>query len=166
MDDQGQTATPPNTNPQNPHVQIPHNVQTHPEAPNHAAKEIRISTPTWQISAADWKLIHVQKYVKDGWPNWDKFLKEFNETFSPIDKQGDTQIKLWNLRQTGRVDNYISELQLLAAHSGITEDSALIKYFIKGLNPKIVENMFDRETVPTQVNDWYKYAAIYDSNYQ
>ncbi|KAF5313558.1 hypothetical protein D9758_018925 [Tetrapyrgos nigripes] len=45
-------------------------------------------------SAADGKLIRVQKYMKNGWPDWDKFLGEFNETFSPINEQGDAWIKL------------------------------------------------------------------------
>ncbi|KAF5343187.1 hypothetical protein D9758_016925 [Tetrapyrgos nigripes] len=158
-------------------ISLKYGTSPHPEMTNHAAKEIRISTPTpfkgdrkktmqfiadvilylgcnQEIydtnkkkisfalsymkggSAADWKLIHVQRYTNDRWPDWDGFIKEFNKTFSSIDKQGDAQIKLRNLRQTGTVNNYVSEFQLLSAHSGITEDSALIEYFIEGLNPR------------------------------
>jgi hypothetical protein len=119
--------------------------------------------------AADWKLLKVREFHRNngpGWPTWGTFIEDFNDTFSPVDTQGDARIQLRNHRQTGEADNYISEFQLLASNSGITEDAALIEYFIEGLNPKIVEKMFDRAEVPTKISDWYKYAALYDSNYR
>ncbi|KAK1221402.1 hypothetical protein PQX77_015787 [Marasmius sp. AFHP31] len=94
-------------------------------------------------TAGDWKLLRVQEYNRVGWLTWDDFKKAFETAFSAADEPGQAQSKLRTIRQTEDVDNYIAKFQILASKSGISEDTALIEYFMEGLNPKIVEKIHD-----------------------
>jgi len=119
-------------------------------------------------TAGDWKLLKIKEYTKpDGaFPTWDAFKESVEQAFSAADEAGDARTQMRLLKQTTDADDYISKFQILASKSGIREDAALIEYFMEGLNPKIVEKMHDRETVPTTIADWYKFAAAYDNNYR
>ncbi|KAK7457827.1 hypothetical protein VKT23_010171 [Stygiomarasmius scandens] len=116
-------------------------------------------------AAVEWKMRKLHHFLVNRWPTADGFMDDFRKAFLLFDMAGDARIKLRTLRQTGPVDNYITEFQNIATLSGITEDMALIEYFMEGLN-KIVEKMYDRAEVPTTIEDWYKYSAIYDSNWR
>lgn len=117
-------------------------------------------------TAGNWKLLKIREYATNGFPTWSEFYKAIESAFSATDEAGDARTQMRILKQSREVDDYISKFQILASKSEITEDAALIEYFMEGLNPKIVEKMHDRETVPTKINDCYKYAAAYDNKYR
>lgn len=70
------------------------------------------------------------------------------------------------LRQTGTADEFITKFKTLAANSKITEDNSLIKYFMEGIAPKLVEKIYGLGEVPTTILEWYTYASRFDNQWR
>jgi hypothetical protein len=55
---------------------------------------------------------------------------------------------------------------IITAHTGLTEDSALIEYFINGLHPKLMEHVYTMEKLPTTLEGWMRAASLFDGNWR
>jgi hypothetical protein len=100
------------------------------------------------------------------WGTWEDFKTEIRNAFSPVDDAGDARHGLKTLKQTGDVEDYISQFRILKGRAGINEDVSLIEYFVDGLNPKLVEKIYNMETVPVTLENMMKAAAKYDGQWK
>lgn len=114
-------------------------------------------------TAGPWKLIKINA---PAWGTYDDFIKELKKAFEPSDLAGEARSKMKYLRQTGTADEYIAEFRTLVSNTNITEDEALIEYFMEGISPKLVEKIYALETVPTTMADWYKHASRLDNQWR
>jgi hypothetical protein len=55
---------------------------------------------------------------------------------------------------------------IIAAHTGLTEDSALIEYFINGLHLKLMEHVYTMEKPPSTLEGWMRAASLFDGNWR
>ena len=69
---------------------------------------------------------------------------------------GNARAALWNLKQTGTADEYVSQFWILAGQSGITKDIPLIKYFMEGLT---LNKIYALEKIHTIIAKWYTKAS-------
>jgi hypothetical protein len=53
---------------------------------------------------------------------------------------------------------------IVAACTGLTEDNMLIKYFIDGLHPKLMECIYTMEKPPFMLEGWMRAASLFDGN--
>jgi hypothetical protein len=53
---------------------------------------------------------------------------------------------------------------IISARTGLTEDSALIEYFIDGLHPKLMECVYTMEKPPSTLEGWMRAASLFDGN--
>ena len=74
---------------------------------------------------------------------WDDFKKEIEKAFSPINSEGTARLKLKYLKQGEKqpVDEYISQFRILVSKCGITDNKALVNYFMDGLTRKLLEKI-------------------------
>ena len=68
-----------------------------------------------------------------------KFIENFQKVFTPIDSVGSAIAKLQTLSQTGPVEEYISEFHTAAVRSKITDNAALIEFFVSNSMASFVE---------------------------
>ena len=96
---------------------------------------------------------------------WATFKTLLTAAFSPIDDAGTARTLIKNLKQSACADleDYIARFRILKGRTGIDYDTALIEYFMDGLNTKLLENM---ENVPTTLEGWYTAAAKYDGQWR
>ena len=87
------------------------------------------------------------------------FSTALKDTFSPSDIAGNAWAGLWNLKQTGSADEYVSQFQILAGWSGIISSIALIEYFMEGLKPSILDKIYALEKIPTNITGRYTQAS-------
>jgi hypothetical protein len=93
--------------------------------------------------------------------------KLFRTAFTPIDDEGVAKTELRTLRQGDtRIEEYIAQFTIIAARTGLTEDSALIEYFINGLHPKLMEHVYTMEKPPTTLEGWMRAASLFDGNWR
>ncbi|KZT19351.1 hypothetical protein NEOLEDRAFT_1077949, partial [Neolentinus lepideus HHB14362 ss-1] len=87
--------------------------------------------------------------------------------FEEVNTAGEALNKLRTMKQAGKTaDEFISEFKIHAAHSGITQDAALIDYFQEGLTTGLVSKIYNAETMPTTIQGWYAAAVKHDLNYR
>ncbi|KAI5114805.1 hypothetical protein M0805_009365 [Coniferiporia weirii] len=101
-----------------------------------------------------------------GYRTWDDFVKDFKSTFITTDDTNEAQQALIKLKQTGTADNFNNQFQSLATRSGITSPEALITLYQAGLTPALLKTIYNRDTMPTTINDWYKAASRSDNIYR
>ena len=99
-----------------------------------------------------------------GWGSWEQFKVDFDKSFDYGDHALRARQKLQNLKQTGSVDEFISEFRTLWGLSGISENAALIGYFQTGIKAPLMRQIFAMECVPSTIEGWIKKAALFDSN--
>ncbi|KAL0566932.1 hypothetical protein V5O48_015062 [Marasmius crinis-equi] len=116
--------------------------------------------------AADCKAMVLKDYREGTYPTYDQFEANLKESFLKDDIEGNAFTEMLQLSQTGKADEYISQFKILAKKAKITEDRMLIVYFARGLHKRIVKQIYNRDTVPTTIKDWYTFAAQYDNNYR
>jgi hypothetical protein len=58
------------------------------------------------------------------------------------------------------------QFTIIAARTGLTEDSALIKYFIDGLHLKLMEHVYTMEKPPSMLEGWMRAALLFDGNWR
>jgi hypothetical protein len=76
-------------------------------------------------------------------------------------------MELQTLRQGDkRIEEYIAQFMIIATQTGLTEDSALIEYFIDGLHPKLMERIYTMEKPPSTLEDWMRAASLFDGNWR
>ncbi|KAI5115068.1 hypothetical protein M0805_002779 [Coniferiporia weirii] len=101
-----------------------------------------------------------------GYGTWDDFIKDFKSTFITTDDTNEAQQALIKLKQTGTADDFNDQFQSLATRSGITSPEALIALYQAGLTPALLKTIYNRDTMPATINDWYKAASCSDNIYQ
>lgn len=124
-------------------------------------------------TAGPWKRNFLEKMTKDKtgakiFPTFKDFCNQLNAAFLLADKVGDVKSKLKTIEMRGgkTTDDYNRKFQNAAAHSGITEDAALIEYYINGLPAALYEKVSNLENYPTTIEGWYKKTAFHDSRYR
>ncbi|KAI5115668.1 hypothetical protein M0805_002663 [Coniferiporia weirii] len=100
-----------------------------------------------------------------GYGTWDNFVKDFKTTFITTDDTNEAQQALIKLKQTGMADNFNNQFQSLATHSGISSPKALIALYQAGLTPALLKTIYNRDTMPTTIDDWYKATSHSDNIY-
>ncbi|KAF9461084.1 hypothetical protein BDZ94DRAFT_1168402 [Collybia nuda] len=63
-------------------------------------------------------------------------------------------------------NEYNTKFSTQAARSGITEDKALIEYYMAGLPNALQEKILTSDNPPSTMKEWRDKASIYDNNYQ
>ncbi|KAI5115284.1 hypothetical protein M0805_001571 [Coniferiporia weirii] len=101
-----------------------------------------------------------------GYGTWDDFVKDFKSTFITTDDTNEAQQALIKLKQTGTADDFNNQFQSLATRSGITSPEALIALYQAGLTPALLKTIYNRDTMPNTINDWYKAASRSDNIYR
>ncbi|KAI5115871.1 hypothetical protein M0805_004677 [Coniferiporia weirii] len=94
-----------------------------------------------------------------GYGTWDDFIKDFKTTFITTDDTNEAQQALLKLKQTGPTDDFNTQFQSLATRSGITSPEVLITLYQAGLTPGLLKTIYNRDTLPATINDWYKAAS-------
>ena len=95
-------------------------------------------------TAAAWKETKLQDYLaKSTFPTWASFKIEVDAAFSPISAAAEARMNLKNLAQDGPVDDYIAKFHILANSSGITQEEALIEFFLDGLKEEILKGILE-----------------------
>jgi hypothetical protein len=118
--------------------------------------------------AGSWKQGKTAAYLKDGnFGTFDEFKQAVRTTFTPIDDEGVAKTELRTLQQGDmRIEEYIVQFTIISACTGLTEDSALIEYFIDGLHPKLMEHVYTMEKPPTMLEGWMRAALLFDENWR
>lgn len=100
--------------------------------------------------------------------NFDLFIADVERSFSPSDEEGDAKAKLRTLQMIGGMsaDEYNTEFSTQAARCGITEDKALIEYYMAGLPSILREKILTSDNPPTNLQQWKDKASVYDNNYR
>ncbi|KAI5115631.1 hypothetical protein M0805_005610 [Coniferiporia weirii] len=101
-----------------------------------------------------------------GYRTWDDFVKDFKSTFITTDDTNEAQQALIKLKQTGTADDFNNQFQSLATRSGITSPKALIALYQAGLTLVLLKTIYNRDTMPATINDWYKAASRSDNIYR
>jgi len=83
--------------------------------------------------------------------------------FDPINEQGEAVAQLKLLKQDGPVDDYVARFRIISPKTGITDQRALLEYFYDGLDPKLLERIYTKDTPPTTLEGWYTAAATLDT---
>ena len=84
------------------------------------------------------------------------YPSSLEEQPKPIDEGGYARAALKNLRQKkGKLAKYIADFKNLVGQSGIDSEPALAEYFMEGIQPEILKDVFQAKTVPTKMEDWY-----------
>src|SRR5271154_5132466 len=122
-------------------------------------------------TAAAWKEAFYQDSInKDRDPDYGKakdFIVKFRTAFLPTDAPGEARAQLRQLRQgKDTTDEYIAQFRILSGRSGISDQAALIEYFMEGLNTGTLQKIFGMTTIPTTIQKWYDAASRFDSQYR
>jgi hypothetical protein len=118
--------------------------------------------------AGSWKQGKTAAYLKAGdFGTFDEFKQAVRTAFTPINDEGVAKTELRTLRQGDtQIEEYIAQFTIIAARTGLTEDSALIEYFIDGLHPKLMERVYTMEKPPTMLEGWMRAASLFDGNWR
>jgi hypothetical protein len=118
--------------------------------------------------AGSWKQRKTAAYLKAGnFGTFDKFKQAVQTVFTPIDDEGVAKTELRTLRQGDkRIEGYIVQFTIIAAHTGLTKDSALIEYFIDGLHLKLMEHVYTMEKPPSTLEGWMRATSLFAGNWR
>ena len=87
---------------------------------------------------------------------YEEFKMTLTKAFTPINEGGYTRAALKNLHQKkGKLAKYIADFKNLVGQSGIDSELALAEYFMEGIQPEILKDVFWAGAVPTKMEDWY-----------
>ena len=106
--------------------------------------------------------------------SFDDFVKTFDKSFEHHDTVGNAVAWLSTKRMQSKRDGifkpslttYISEFQNNVALSKITDNNVLIGYFSSGIPTPLMQRIYAMETVPDQIDDWYKHAQKFQTQYE
>lgn len=98
---------------------------------------------------------------------YEEFITRLQTAFSASDVEGEARAQLRQLKQgKSTADEYISEFWILAGRSKITDDKALIEYFMEGIHTSILAKIFALDKIPTTISEWYEKASRFDAQYR
>jgi hypothetical protein len=118
--------------------------------------------------AGSWKQGKTAAYLKArSFGTFEDFKAAVKTIFTPINDEGVAKTELRTLRQgEKRIEEYIAQFTIIAARTGLTEDSALIKYFIDGLHSKLMERICTMKKPPTTLEGWMRAVSLFDGNWR
>lgn len=97
---------------------------------------------------------------------WADFEKDFRQAFLTSDLEGESLQQLKKLTQTGSADEYIAQFKILASRAKITQYEALKDYFLSGLTSGLRTRLFNLNSLPATMDDWYSHAQTLDNQYR
>ena len=101
--------------------------------------------------------------------NWKQFLIDLRAAFQPYDASGDALEELTTLKMgtNTSIEDHIAKYKILLARSGVLDTSpSAIDYFRKTLNIPLQKKLLELPTPPTNLKEWYDWAARLDNNYR
>ena len=97
-----------------------------------------------------------EKIAANDLGTFDAFKATLEKTFTQIDERGHARAILKTMRQKkGKLAEYISDFKIQAGWSGIDSEPALAEYFMEGIQPEILKDIFRAGAIPTKMEEWY-----------
>ncbi|KAJ3559361.1 hypothetical protein NM688_g397 [Phlebia brevispora] len=95
---------------------------------------------------------------------WNQFLGEMNFQFEDTNIARNAQMKLETLRQNGRpFHTFINEFELLMIRAGYDKkDPHLILLLERNVDTHLIDSVYRRDALPTDIVDWIKVLAQLD----
>ena len=85
-----------------------------------------------------------------------EFKMTLNTMFTALDKGGHALATLQSMRQKkGELNKYIAQFMILAGQSGLSHEKALAEYYMEGIQPDILKNVFQAGPIPKTMEEWY-----------
>jgi hypothetical protein len=118
--------------------------------------------------AGSWKQGKTAAYLKAGnFSTFDDFKQAVQTAFTPINDEEVAKTELRTLCQGDkRIKEYIAQFMIIAACTGLTEDSVLIEYFIDGFHLKLMECVYTMEKPPAMLEGWMRTTSLFDGNWR
>jgi Ty3 transposon capsid-like protein/Zinc knuckle len=140
-------------------------IQVNPDTYDTDEKKVALALSFMTEGTAEaWRETKIDEYIAaNRWPTWNAFKTAVRAAFDPINEQGEAVAQLKLLKQDGPVDDYVAKFRVLAPKTGITDQRALLEYFYDGLDPKLLERIYTKDTPPTTLEEWYTAAAVLDT---
>jgi hypothetical protein len=112
-------------------------------------------------TARAWKENWLAKKITAGSLGTYEALKgDLTATFTQIDEGGHARALLKSMRQKkGTLNEYINEFQIQAGRSNIDSEKALEEYFMEGIQPDILKDIFRLGTLPKNMQEWFTQTA-------
>src|SRR5271168_2148940 len=96
-----------------------------------------------------------------------QFTDNLRRAFEASDSEGDARAKLRQLKQgKDSVDDYVAQFRILAGKARMTDNAALMEYFMEGVNTGILQKVFAQDKLPTTITEWYEQTSRLDSHYR
>lgn len=128
--------------------------------------------------ASEWAQYWTTKITSEpGIHSIHQFWTEFDKAFITTDAAGEARSKLYALRQSGTADEYNAQFQMLATQAGITEYTALVEPYQRGLKKALLDRIYNMNDLPGPAEPakqgqkssdpvmdyWYKAASRLDN---
>ena len=79
-----------------------------------------------------------------------------NAMFTALDKGGHALATLRSMRQKkGELNKYIAQFTILAGQSELFNEKALAEYYMEGIQPDILKDVFRAGPIPKTMEEWY-----------
>ena len=88
----------------------------------------------------------------------------FVAAFSPVSNEAAARAEMKTLYQDKDIDDYIAQFRAITGWSGITQEAALIEFFLNRLDVSIVQQIFLKDTISTTLEGMYIAAATIYQN--
>src|ERR1700678_1755286 len=109
-------------------------------------------------TAHAWKEAFVRDVINsqtDDFRSLKQFTVNLKKAFEASDLEGDARAKLRQLNQGRKsVDDYVAQFRILAGKAKMTDDAALMEYFMEGINTGILQKIFAQERLPATITEW------------
>lgn len=105
---------------------------------------------------------------------WINFLQDLEASFKEEDQVGNALYQLNHLKQGNTTaEEHNTNFKLLLGKAKIVSDptnqtnqSVIIDYYKRTLNPRLVTKILSGETIPQTIEQWYSKAITLDNNYR
>ena len=99
---------------------------------------------------------------------WTQFVKELTNSSQPYDAPGDALENITNMKMgNNTIEDHTAQFRTLLEKSGVSKDSpSAIDYYRKTLNVPLQKKILELPITPKMLDEWYKWAARLDNNYQ
>ena len=93
------------------------------------------------------------------------FVKKLKESFEPHNDAADalTQLRALKYKLRENIDEHIMKFRMCLARTKFDKSDgaqATIKFFKETLPPQLLQRIYNGETIPETLTDWYKKAAL------
>ena len=87
---------------------------------------------------------------------WNSFYSNFKKSFIHINitNESITWLTTTTISKTLPLGDYISQFKNHVALSEITNEDALINFFVRGIPVPLMKRIYAMDTVPTTIEDW------------